>query len=171
MRRYFFLACFIYSLAWQADAAEPQTLPAIAQPFTAPDFALQGEDGKTYRLADYRGKLVILSFWATWCPPCRFEMPSMERAWQKLKDKNIIILAVNVGETADVIFEFTGSYPMSFPIPMDSDGRVVKDYPITGLPTTYIISPAGLATHRALGSREWDAPDLMNELIRLAEIK
>lgn len=153
-------------VAVAADAPQ-QTLPALAKPFPAPGFTLQGEDGKTYRLKDYRGKVVVINFWATWCPPCRFEMPSLERAWNQLKDQDVVVLAVDVGETADVIFEFTGTYPMSFPLPMDLDGAVTKQYPITGLPTTYIVNPEGMVTHRAVGSREWDDPQLMNTLLQL----
>lgn len=151
----------------EAADAQQQTLPALAKPFRAPDFALKGEDGKTYRLSEYRGKVVIVNFWATWCPPCRYEMPSLERAWSMLKDKDVVVLAINVGENADVIFEFTGQYPMSFPLPMDLDGAVIKQYPVTGLPTTYVINPEGLATHRAVGSREWDDPQMMNALLKL----
>ena len=146
---------------------ENQTLPKLAEPFIAPDFILKGEDGNTYRLKDYRGKVVILNFWATWCPPCREEMPSMERAWHQIKDKGIVMLGINVGEDADTIFEFTGQYPMTFPLPMDINGKVVKQYPIRGLPTTYIIDPAGMATHRAVGSRAWDAPEILQQLEEL----
>ena len=144
-----------------------QTLPKLAEPFIAPDFTLKGEDGNTYRLKDYRGKIVILNFWATWCPPCREEMPSMERAWRQIKDKGIVMLGINVGEDADTIFEFTGQYSMTFPLPMDINGEVVKQYPIRGLPTTYIIDPAGMATHRAVGSRVWDAPEILQQLEEL----
>ena len=144
-----------------------QTLPKLAEPFIAPDFTLKGEDGNTYRLKDYRGKVVILNFWATWCPPCREEMPSMERAWHQIKDKGIVMLGINVGEDADTIFEFTGQYSMTFPLPMDINGEVVKQYPIRGLPTTYIIDPAGMATHRAVGSRVWDAPEILQQLEEL----
>lgn len=160
------LVTLMLLIATNVVAAEKgkQTLPKLAEPFAAPDFTLKGEDGKTYRLKDYRGKVVILNFWATWCPPCREEMPSMERAWQIIKDNGIVILAINVGEDADTIFEFTGQYTMTFPLPMDIDGDVVKQYPVRGLPTTYIIDPAGRATHRAVGSREWDDPVLLRQL-------
>ncbi len=141
-----------------------QSLPALPEPLPAPEFTLQGEDGETYRLADYRGQVVVLNFWATWCPPCRYEMPSMEGAWQKVKDQGIMILGINVGEDADTIFEFTGSYPLSFPLPMDRDGTVVTSYPVMGLPTTYVVSPEGKVTHRAVGSREWDDPQLLDLL-------
>ncbi len=162
-----FVIVMLYTGAALAADTQQQTLPALAKPFRAPDFMLPGEDGKTYRLSDYRGKVVVVNFWATWCPPCRFEMPSLERAWARLKDKNVVVLAINVGESADVIFEFTGQYPMSFPLPMDLDGAVIKQYPVTGLPTTYVINPHGMVTHRAVGSRDWDDPQLMKALLKL----
>ena len=153
---------FLFSVnSLSAAEADKQTLPAIARPFPATDFSLQGEDGKTYRLSDYRGKVVVLNFWATWCPPCREEMPSLERLWQKVKNKDVVILAINVGEDSDAIFEFSGNYSMIFPIPMDRGGHVIKQYPVMGLPTTYVISPEGMVTHRAVGSREWDNDELI----------
>ncbi len=150
-------------------AATPQTLPPVAKVFVAPDFMLQGEDDKTYHLADFKGRVVVLNFWATWCPPCRYEMPSMERAWNKLQGEGIEILAVNVGEGADTVFEFLGSYPVSFPLLLDKDANVIKRYPVTGLPTTFIISPKGVVTHRTMGSREWDAPELLEQLRAMRE--
>lgn len=150
-----------------AFAAGKQTLPALAEPIPAPDFNLKAEDGKWYKLSDMRGKVVVINFWATWCPPCRYEMPALENLWQKVKDKNIVILGVNVGEDADTIFEFTGTYPVSFPLPMDIDGKVIEQYPIRGLPTTYVINPAGMVTHRAVGSRQWDEDWLIAELEKL----
>lgn len=165
------LALLLCLLTWlpAAPASEPGTLPVVADPFPAPDFDLRGEDGERYRLSDYRGKLVILNFWATWCPPCRYEMPSLERLWQQVRDRDIVVLAVNVGEDADTIFEFTGHYPMSFPLPMDREGKVIGAYPVRGLPTTYIISPDGRVIRRAVGSREWDDPGLMQELLDLRQ--
>ncbi len=164
--------CWLAALAlWFAAGAAPaaergktQTLPPLDKPFAAPDFALKGEDGKTYRLSDYRGKVVVLNFWATWCPPCRYEMPSMERAHRKTKGEDIAILAVNVGEDETTVFAFTGQYPVSFPLPLDRDGSVIAKYPVIGLPTTFIIDPRGLVTHRAIGSREWDDDTLIRQL-------
>ena len=159
---------FVASMAQGADKAA-QTLTALDRPIPAPDFTLKGEDGKTYRLADYRGKVVVLNFWATWCPPCRYEMPSMERAHQKVRGENIVLLAVNVGENADQIFEFTGRYPVTFPLPLDLDGTVSRKYPVIGLPTTFVIDPRGMVTHRAIGGREWDDEQLLVELRKLAK--
>ncbi len=149
-----------------ADAAA-QTLAALEKPFPAPQFALKDENGKTHRLSDYRGKVVVLNFWATWCPPCRYEMPSMERAHQIVKGEGIVLLAVNVGETEDQVFEFTGRYPVTFPLLLDTDGSITRNYPVIGLPTTFIIDPKGQVTHRAIGGREWDDPKLVAELKKL----
>jgi peroxiredoxin len=159
------LACVLCT-AHAADKPA-QTLAMLDKPFLAPEFALTGEDGKTYRLSDYRGKVVVLNFWATWCPPCRYEMPSMERAHQKVRGENIVLLAVNVGETSDQVFEFTGRYPVTFPLPLDLDGAVLRQYPVIGLPTTFVIDPRGLVTHRAIGGREWDDEQLLGELRKL----
>jgi len=162
--RFSVLLCLYLAIA-MSQAAE-QTLHPLAKPFMAPDFSATGEDGETYRLSDYRGKYVLLNFWATWCPPCRKEIPSMERMWHKVKDKNLVILAVNVGEDADTIFRFSASYPMSFPALLDLDGKIIESYPVRGLPTSYIINPEGLVTHRAVGSREWDDDALIAEILK-----
>jgi peroxiredoxin len=156
-----------FSQSGLVSATDTQTLPPVEQAFVAPDFTLTSESGKTYRLADFRGKVVLINFWATWCPPCRREMPSMNRMWQKVKDKGVQVLAIDVGEDADTIFEFIGSYPVSFPLLMDLDGSVIKQYPVTGLPTSYIVNPQGKVVYRAVGSREWDDPKLYEQLLQL----
>ncbi|MFO7602472.1 MAG: TlpA disulfide reductase family protein [Gammaproteobacteria bacterium] len=168
-RRFFLYLLCCLALSGPVAGAGPQTLPLLAKPFAATDFDLRGEDGRRYRLSDYRGQVVLINFWATWCPPCRFEMPSLERLWQQVRDKGVVILAVNVGEDQDTIFEFMGQYPMSFPLPMDQDGEVVKAYPVTGLPTSYIVSPQGQVTHRAVGSREWDDAGLIKQLLDMRQ--
>jgi len=91
----------------------------------------------------------------------------MERAHQKLRDEPIVLLAINVGEDEETVFAFTGQYPVTFPLPLDRKGEVVKRYPVIGLPTTFIIDPRGMATHRAVGSREWDDDALLSTLRRM----
>ncbi len=130
----------------------------------APDFTLQDIDGNIHRLADYRGKALIVNFWATWCPPCRAEMPSMERAWKKERSNGIVILAINVGEDEDTIFQFTADYPVTFPLLMDQDSEVVGPWGVRGLPTTYVVDPAGRIVYRAIGGREWDDPELLDKV-------
>lgn len=160
------LVLWILCTAAFAGGVDRETLPKIAKPFKAYDFQLKSDKGKTYRLSQFRGKVVIINFWATWCPPCRYEMPAMERAWKKIKNKGIVILAINVGEDEDKVFDFTGDYPVTFPLLLDRKGEVIKKYPAIGLPTTYIVSPRGMVTHRVVGTREWDDPMLIKKLLR-----
>jgi len=142
------------------DRANDPRLPA-------PAIELSALDGSRVSLAAARGQVVFVNFWATWCPPCREEMSSMERAHQKTRGENIVLLAVNVGETADQVFEFTGHYPVTFPLPIDADGAVLRRYPVVGLPTTFVIDPRGRVIYRAIGGREWDDERLLAELRKL----
>lgn len=158
----YFLFVFIFSTA--VSATDKQTLHAISDKPYAPEFILKDIDGRIHKLSDYRGKVVIVNFWATWCPPCRFEIPSMERLQKRLANKNIVILAINIGEDADTIFEFIGDYNINFPLLMDLDSAVIKNYPVIGLPTSYVIDPEGRTVYRAIGGREWDAPEIIQKL-------
>ncbi|MFV1972730.1 MAG: peroxiredoxin family protein [Thiohalobacterales bacterium] len=141
-----------------------QTLAPVSPGVQAPEFALQDTNGKTHRLSDYRGKPVIINFWATWCPPCREEIPSMNRAWRILENEDIAMLAINMGEDEDTIFIFTADYPADFTILMDRDGAVIEQWPVKGLPTTYVVAPDGTIAYRAIGSREWDGEELLEKI-------
>ncbi|WP_157606886.1 TlpA disulfide reductase family protein [Sedimenticola selenatireducens] len=152
-------------------AATPaQTLTPVEPRPPAPDFTLQDLDGNRVRLVDLRGRPVIVNFWATWCPPCREEMPSMQRAWERLRPEGVALLAVNVGEDVDTVFQFTGSYPVEFPILFDHDGAVSGAWPIRGLPTTFVVDPQGRIAYRAIGGREWDDPALLQPVLELRNI-
>jgi peroxiredoxin len=142
-----------------------QVLSPVPGNIKAPDFELPDTEGKVHRLSDYRGKTVIINFWTTWCPPCREEIPSMNRAWESLREDDVVILAINMGEDEDTIFIFTADYPADFPLLMDSDGAVIADWPVKGLPTTYVVAPDGSIAYRAIGGREWDEPAFL-DLIR-----
>jgi len=141
-----------------------QTLTLIDSTVPAPDFQLRDMDGNLHRLSDYRGKPVIINFWTTWCPPCREEIPSMNRAWQQLEQEGIAMLAINMGEDEETIFIFSADYPADFPILMDVDGKVIEDWPVKGVPTTYIVAPDGTIAYRAIGSREWDDKTLLDRI-------
>ena len=147
-----------------AQAAQRQSLHEVKDRPLAKEFVLKDIDGKEFRLSQYRGKVVLVNFWATWCPPCREEMPSMDRAYEQLKKSGIIILAINIGEDEDTIFKFTADYPVSFPLLMDQDSSVINQWPVTGLPTTYVVDPNGHIVYRAIGSREWDDEALLKKL-------
>lgn len=132
---------------------------------SAPNFVLNDIDGDQYQLSEYRGQVVIINFWATWCPPCRDEMPSMQRAWEQLEQEGIYMLGINVGEDEDTIFQFTADYPVEFPLLMDSDSSVINQWPVRGLPTTFVVDPKGQIIYRAIGGRAWDEPALL-ELVK-----
>ena len=148
-------------LALAATAAAGQGLTEMPGRLAAPGFALKDMDGRLHRLSDYRGQVVIVNFWATWCPPCREEMPSMQRAWEQLRKEGIVMLGINVGEDEDTIFAFTGSYPVDFPLLLDRDSSVIQRWSVMGLPTTFVVDPEGRLRYRAIGGRAWDDPKLL----------
>jgi thiol-disulfide isomerase/thioredoxin len=143
--------------------------PVPGQPI-APKFKLLNMDGQEVNLEKLRGHVVLVNFWATWCPPCRREMPSLQRLWQKLGKSELQIVAVNVGEDADTVLGFMGTLDTSptFPIVFDKDSAVLRTWPVKGLPTTFVIDKKGHIIYRAIGGREFDSPEsirLITELL------
>lgn len=134
--------------AKSADAATPLR--------KAPQFALQDPGRQVHRLADFSGKVVVVNFWASWCVPCREEIPSMNRASRVLRNEAIVWLAVNVGEDREAVDAFRNDYPIAFTVLLDTDGRVSKDWWVTGMPTTFVINPEGEIEHQIVGKRDWD---------------
>ncbi len=141
-----------------------QSLTSMKDKPDAPAFKLIDMDDEMHKLADYKGKPVIINFWATWCPPCREELPSMNRAWEKVKDDGIEMLAINVGEDEDTIFAFSGEYPINFTVLLDESGTEINKWPIKGLPTTFVIDPEGKIIYQAVGGREWDNDSLLDKV-------
>ncbi len=128
----------------------------------APALALPDLDGKRSDLADYRGRLVLVNFWATWCPPCRKEFPSLGRVQKRFKPNELAVLAVNVGEDAETIFSFTGASDVT--VLLDRDSRAMQRWPVKGLPTTFVVDRAGRLALRAVGGREFDDPTIIAQL-------
>jgi peroxiredoxin len=164
-----FMALLLSGPTHAGTASGDQSLTPIPERPAAPEFDLKDPEDRPQRLADYRGKAVILNFWATWCPPCREEMPSMQRAHEAVSGDGIALVAINVGEDADTIEQFLTNYPVEFPLPMDLDSRVVQSYPVKGLPTTFVIDPEGRLAYVATGGREWDDPKLLNQVRALKD--
>ena len=142
------------------------TLTAVNPRTPAKDFSLIDLDSKIRHLSDYRGKVVLLNFWGSWCPPCRREMPSMERLYQALKSEPFIVLAINQSESLDLVFAFTGEIDPTptFPMLLDSKGEVSSQWNVLGLPMSFIIDKSGHVAYRAMGGREFDHPDIQNKL-------
>ncbi len=122
----------------------------------APDFTLPTLDGNSASLADYRGKVVLLNFWATWCPPCIWEMPSMESLYQRFKDRGFEVLAVSIDTKGeDVVRPFVKDYNLTFPVLLDSDSDVYRRYGVTGVPESFIIDRDGKVASKIVGARDW----------------
>ncbi len=157
--------------AWLVPAAAwavlGHSLSRLPVPVTAPDFTLEDMDGKSYTLSSLRGKVVMVNFWATWCPPCREEIPSMETVYQALHKKGFIVLAINQWETPDHVFSYMGQLEVfpSFPILFDRDSHVSEAFGVKGLPTTLIIDKQGRVVYRAIGGRNFNHPEV-RKLIR-----
>lgn len=138
------------------------TLTEVSPPQPAADFRLPDMDGELHALSDFRGQVVMLNFWATWCPPCRREMPSMQRLYDKYKASGLTVVAVNQWEDPDLVFEFTGRLTLqpTFPILFDRESRLAEQYGVKGLPTTYLLDRDGNIRYRAIGGREFDHPEV-----------
>lgn len=120
----------------------------------APNFELKTIDGKSVSLSDYKGKKVILNFWATWCPPCKAEMPHMQQFYESKKDRNIEILAVNLtsmDKGLESVKTFKQDYGITFQIPLDEDGNAGIKYQAFTIPTSYIIDSKGIIRNKIVG--------------------
>ncbi len=128
----------------------------------APDFTYPGLDGKNVSLSDYRGKVVFINIWATWCPSCVEEMPSMQKLYQKLEGENFEILAVSIdSKGAKVVAPFMKKYKLTFPALIDSMGTVKRIYKTTGVPESYIIDKDGILAKKVIGPIDWSQPDIL----------
>ncbi len=133
----------------------------------APEFILQDTDGKQHTLTDYRGKIVVINFWASWCPPCRDEMPSLQKAAEQLIKHNIFILGINVGESRASVIRFLKSMPIQFPLLLDTKSEVMDSWSVPSIPTTIVINQEGRIVLFAVGEREWDDPKILQQIISI----
>ena len=168
--------CLLLAFSFSASAERDQPklshhLSKLPYPVAAPDFKLQDMDEETHRLDDYKGKVIMLNFWATWCPPCRREMPSMERLHKMLDSDRFAVIAINQMETPDHVFAYTGQLEVdpTFTILFDTDSSVSQRYRVNGLPTSYIIDKRGYIRYRAVGGREFDHPAVVKIIKQLID--
>jgi len=140
----------------------------VDPPEEAEDFTLKTLKGGTVSLKDYRGRLIFLNFWATWCGPCRAEMPSMQRLWEEFKEEDFVILAINIQEESKLVSSFMNERGLSFPVLLDEKGKVARSYGIRGIPTTFFLNPEGEIIGKAVGARDWASKEsfqLIEELL------
>lgn len=153
-----YILVLIAGAAWLALSVETDETfvvegPAPQAGFAAPDFTLSTATGETYTLSDLKGQAVLVNMWATWCPPCRAEMPAMENMYQEYKDQGFVVLAVN-NTFQDNPFEiaaFTAEYGLTFPILLDETGDTSRAYQVRSLPSSYFINRQGIITEVVIG--------------------
>jgi len=157
------------SLRSTSDDFLKLNVEVLNPPAPAPEFRLKDVNEKSFSLRDYRGKIVLLNFWATWCPSCKLEMPSMETLHKALGNKGLMVFAVNVRESADDVKAFFQEHRLSFPALLDEDGDAFERFNVWSLPTTFIIGKKGELLGRVIGYRDWGSDQTMGVLQRLLE--
>ncbi|MCP3668882.1 MAG: TlpA family protein disulfide reductase [Gammaproteobacteria bacterium] len=142
------------------------SLTLLKNPTAAPALILKDIDDELVDISKLKGKVVVVNFWATWCPPCRREMGSLERLHLATADQDIVVLAVNVGEDVESVFSFLGTVEPqpSFPMLFDQDTDSMESWKVKGLPTTYVVDRDGLIRYRAIGGRQFDHPELIKRV-------
>ena len=145
------------------------SLAGQMKPFDGPTPPLKLKDtsGKTHQLSDYKGKVVLVQFWATYCTPCRKEMPSMNRLLNKL-DGQLVILAVNMGETRPEVEAFMKEVGVEFPVLLDERGKAIEAWKVFAAPSNFVIDGQGKIRYTLFGGVDWDAPAMVAFLKKLA---
>lgn len=153
------LLCLLFTACKGKKAEEGKTLPEKGE--IAADVTLHGLDGKTVTLSQFKGKVVMLNFWATWCPPCREEMPSMEALYQKVKgNPDFVILAVSIDKEADTVKDFMKKNNYTLPVFHDPNQEAGAVYGITGVPETFLIDKKGMIAEKVIGPLDWTKPEV-----------
>ncbi len=148
-----------------AELARKAGMEAYPTALRAPPLRLRSFGGEMRGADDYKGRVVLLNFWASWCPPCREEFPSLERLQQKLGGKEFTVLAVSVSDSEEGIGRFLAGRKPVFDILMDDDGKVSTAFRARGVPVTYLLDRQGRLLAGKTGPQHWDSP-AMEELIR-----
>src|SRR5208283_3625751 len=134
----------------------------------APDFTLNDVHDKKVSLSAFKGKVVLVNFWATWCGPCKAEMPSLNNLYLEFKNKGLAVLAISVDPTEKPVLSFIAEKKLALPVLMDKDKEVYFDsYAVMGLPTTFIIDENGIIIEKIMGEQEWDSPKMKERILNL----
>jgi peroxiredoxin len=168
MRFFLPAVLLLVALATVAGLQRLQSGPRTGYP--APDFALPDLEGRTHRLSAYRGKVVFLNLWTTWCPPCRMEMPAMERLHRRLSGRDFVMLAVSADEGGkDAVAPFVAELGLTFAVLLDPDGRLSPRYGVTGYPETFLIDRDGQVVNHTIGPADWDEEVVVRNILALIE--
>lgn len=156
------IALFAASLALAALAAAGE-LKSVA-PSPAQELVLKDVDGREHALGQYKGKVVVVNFWATWCPPCVAEMPSLQRLQDRMGRDGLVVLAVSIGDSEEKIRDFLARVPVKFTILRDRDMGVARMWKARGVPTTYVLDAEHNIRYTAVGELDWSAQSVVDTL-------
>lgn len=145
------LAVLLMALVFAIYSSVTKDSKTVKVGSDAPNFSLQQLDGTAVKLSDLRGKAVILNFWGTWCEPCKAEMPALQKQYEAYKDKGLVVLGINIGETPIAVQPFLKEYGVHFPILMDRKSEITKLYKIGQIPASYFIDKDGVVRDTFLG--------------------
>lgn len=149
-------------------AAEEPEVQKLANRYPAERFYLKDLDGDLHRLKDFRGKVVLLNFWATWCPPCREEMPSMQELHEEYQEKGLAVVAVSVDkDSPGVVADYIEELGLTFQVLHDRDNRVSERYRIPGVPASFLIDREGRVAYKVLGSIDWTRESAIRAVTKL----
>ena len=155
------IALIVVSLVQDDSSLESVKMSSIGEGIPALDFTFPGLDGKNTSLSDYKGKVVLVNIWATWCPPCVKEMPSMQKLYKEFNRKNFEILAVSIDAAGvDAVAPFMKKHKLSFPALMDPKGTIKSMYRVTGIPESFIIDKQGILVGKIIGPRDWATQEI-----------
>lgn len=153
------ILCYLLLLSSSVVVAQESLMTAISPSQKASNFTLASPDGKMISLNDYKGKYVLVNFWAHWCSPCIKEFPAMQKMYEQADKDNFEIIGIHAGPFNEQAAEFVNHFKISFPIVVDADTSL-KEWDIPALPMTYLINPQGEMIFKALGPREWNYEEL-----------
>lgn len=153
---------------WYAQRLESLGFYVFDPPFTFQDFRVSTPAGETKTRASSKGNVVLLNFWATWCPPCKEEMPGIEALSKTMKGKAFEVFAVNLGDSAEAVKSFMAEQKLSFPVYLDQKHLLSQTYASQGIPTTYILDRQGKFIAGMVGSYDYSRPELVAFLTELA---
>jgi len=136
---------------------------------TSPEIELPDMQGRQHSLTDYRGNIVLVQFWATYCTPCRTEMPTMNRLLEKMRGKPFAIVTVNMAESPAQVRQFLQEVPVDFPVLLDSDGSTLGRWKVFTAPANFILDKQGKIIYTLYGAIEWDSEEMVSRLSALSE--
>jgi peroxiredoxin len=152
-----------------AEAPSPWSIDELMGK-RAPEFTLKDLNDKTISLSSLKGNVVLINFWATWCPPCRAEMSSLNNLYREYKNNGLSVIAVSTDRSISSVKDFLSKKQLELPVLMDSDSKVSRQFKVFSLPTSFLLDKNGVIVQKFLGEEEWDSPEMKKKIRELLAV-